>query len=282
MALSAATVNSTELANWIPTVWSQLVLADVEKSLVTGALFDRAYEEFARGGGDTIVVPNLAEITANVVNTEADMTLYHATQGVTNISIDKKYDIGVLVDNLNQLQTNPKYFDKVRGKLAYGLSKQIDINCNVLFKGFDHLSGTVNTALTEDVLIECYENLNDSDAPFDGRVWVFDPGSITDLMKLDYFVRMDYVSGSVSQSGFQGRSIFGSPVYITTNLDGYAGGPHAAAYFQREACALVVQMQPNFEIARIPLQHGDAIIGLALWGVQEMRGTFGNLINTRS
>ena len=275
-------ISSTNLANWIPTVWSKEVLADVENSLVTGALFDRSYEDLVRSGGDTIVVPHLAEISANIVNTAIDVTLYDAIQNVTNIALNYKYDIAVEVSDIEQLQTNPKYFSKVTSKLAYGIAKQIDVNCNVQFRGFNNAVGTVNTALTEDVLIEAYEKANEANAPYSDRAWVFDPASITDLMKLDYFVRMDYVSGSVSEQGFVGRQIMGSPVYISTNLDTYAGGPHAAGYFQRETVALVMQMQPKFEVARIPLRHADAIVGLAVWGIQEMRGTFGVTVNTRS
>ena len=275
-------ISSTNLANWIPTVWSKEVLAAVENSLVTGALYDRSYEDLVRSGGDTIVVPHLAEISANLVNTAIDLTLYDAVQNVTNIALDFKYDIGVEVSDIEQLQTNPKYFSKVTSKLAYGIAKQIDINCNVKFRDFNNQVGTVNTALTEDVLIDAYEKLNEANAPYSDRAWVFDPASITDLMKLDYFVRMDYVSGSVSEQGFVGRSIMGSPVYISTNLDIYASNEHAAGYFQRETVALVMQMQPKFEVARIPLRHADAIIGLAVWGIQEMRGTFGVTINTRS
>ena len=275
-------ISSTNLANWIPTVWSKEVLAAVENSLVTGALYDRSYEDLVRSGGDTIVVPHLAEISANLVNTAIDLTLYDAVQNVTNIALDFKYDIGVEVSDIEQLQTNPKYFSKVTSKLAYGIAKQIDVNCNVKFRDFNNQVGTVNTALTEDVLIDAYEKLNEANAPYSDRAWVFDPASITDLMKLDYFVRMDYVSGSVSEQGFVGRQIMGSPVYISTNLDTYAGGPHAGGYFQRETVALVMQMQPKFEVARIPLRHADAIIGLAVWGIQEMRGTFGVTINTRS
>jgi len=275
-------ITATNLANWIPSVWSKQVLADVEKMLVTGALVDRSYEAFAAAGGNTIVVPKLHEISTNVVNTSVDTTFYDAIQNVQNISVNQYYDIAIRVDDINQLQTNPKFFDKVRGKLSYGLAKRLDVNTNVNFKGFDNASGTVNTALTEDILIGCYENLNAADAPFEQRAWVFDPESITDLLKLDYFVRMDYVPDSVVKNGFQGRQIFGSPVYITTNLDTYAGGPHAAAYFHKEAIALVVQMPPKFEVARFPARHADALIGLVVFGTQEMRGTFGNLINTRS
>lgn len=282
MATDAAVITATNLANWIPTVWSKDVLADVEKALVTAAHCDRAYEMYSTGGGDTIVVPHLAEISANVVNTSRDMTLYDAVQNVTNISINQKYDIGVIVDDINKVQTMPKYYEKVRTKLSYGLAKQLDINVGALYKGFNNKSGTVNVALTEDVLIEAYENLNGADAPADERAWVFDEASITDLMKLDYFVRMDYIPDSIVKKGFRGREIFGSPVYMTTNLDTYAGGPHAAAYSHKEALALVVQIPPALKVFEVPLQHGWAIKGLVLFGVQEMRGTFGNLINTRS
>lgn len=280
--MAADPITATNLANWIPDIWSQEILSAVEHSLVTGALFDRTYEVFAQAGGDNIVVPNLAEISAVAVDTSSDMTLYDTVQNVSNIALDKKYDIGVLVDDLNKVQTMPKYFEKVRSKLAYGLSKQIDTNCNILFQDFDNAVGTVNTAITEDTIIEAYEKLNAADAPDEDRFWVFDPESVTDLLKLDYFVRKDYVDEGIHRRGFRGREILGSPVYITTNLFSYAGGPHSAAYFQREACALVMQMQPKFEVARIPLRHGDALIGLCLYGVAEMRGTFGVCINTRS
>src|SRR5512143_4058327 len=113
------TISATNLANWIPDVWSKDVLGATENNLILGSLFDRSYEQWASGGGDNIVVPNLANLSANVVNTAVDVTLYDTLQNVTNIAINKKYDIAIMIDDINQMQTNPKYFDKVRSKLAY-------------------------------------------------------------------------------------------------------------------------------------------------------------------
>ena len=282
MATDAAVITATNLANWIPDIWSQDVISDVEKLLVTGMLVDRRYEAAAAGGGDVIVVPNLFNLTANVVNTSADMVLYDSIQNVTNISLNKKYDVGVVVDDINRLQTNPKYYDAVRGKLSYALARQIDINTNVLFKSFSQAVGVVNVAITEDEIIDAWTKLNLIDAPSEGRAWIFDPETIQDLAKLDYFVRMDYVPDSMVRNGFQGRQILGSPTYMTSNLDTYAGGPHAAAYIQRQAIALVVQMPIKFEAFRLPLQHGDGLSMLTVFGVQEMRDSFGVCINTRS
>ncbi len=281
-------ISATNLANYLPSIWSKEVMSFAANALVLGALVDRGYEGFATDGGTKIVVPNLAEITANVVNTALDLTWYDALQNVTNIDLNKKYDIGVMVSEIEQMQTNPKYFEKVRNAVAFGLAKQIDVNIAKVILTLTNTAaatgtyGIVNTAISEDTLIASYEALNKANAPFEDRAWVFDPGSISDLLKLDYFVNMTYVPDSVVRTGFQGKMIFGSPVYITTNLWPYAGGPHAAAYIQRQAIALVVQMPPKFEVAHFPARHGDGIIGLTVFGVQEMQQTFGVCINSRN
>ncbi len=281
-------ISATNLANYLPSIWSKEVLSFAANALVLGALVDRGYEGFATDGGSTIVVPNLAEITANAVNTALDLTWYDTIQNVTNISLNKKYDIGVMVSEIEQMQTNPKYFEKVRNAVAFGLAKQIDVNIAKVILTLTNSAaatgtyGIVNTALTEDVLMASYEALNKANAPFEDRVWVFDPASITDLLKLDYFTQATYVGDVPVTTGFVGRKIFGSPVYISTNLWPYAGGPHAAAYFQRQAIALVVQMPPKFEVAHFPARHGDGIIGLTAFGVQEMQQTFGVYINSRN
>ena len=282
--MATAPITATNLANWIPDVWSKEVLSAVENNLVIAALFDRSFEAFATEGGDKIVVPNLANITAQAVNTNCDMTLYDTIQNVTNINVNFKYDIGIAVDDINKLQSNPKYFEKVKSKLAYGLGKQIDTNCAVQFKTYSQVVGTTGSALTEDVFITAYEYLNAANAPFDDRAWVLDPESITDLLKLDYFVRTDYAPGAnIHRTGFRGQWILGSPVYITTNNDIWATSlEHVGGYFQREATALVVQMQPKFEVARWPLRHSDLLIGLCVFGLEEMRDTFGVCINCRS
>ncbi len=278
----SSAITATNLANYIPTILAQEVLAALQNELIIAGLCDRSWEADARSGGNLIQVPNLANLSAAVVNTAIDMTFYDAIQNVTNISINKKYDVGVEVDDINQLQTNPKYFAKVRNKLAYALAKQIDTNIAATFNSYSQHVGSVHSALTEDVIIGAYEYLNNAPAPDTDRAWIIDPESITDLLKLDYFVRMDYVADSVVKQGFTGRQIFGSPVYRTTNLDLMDVNAHAAAYMHREAIALVQQMAPKFETFRVPKRHADAISGLCVFGLNCMRDTFLVCINTRS
>jgi len=279
----ASTITALNLANWIPTVWATDIISEVESRLVLGSLVDRSYEKYA-AYGNVIVVPRLSELSAQVVNFDEQSTTYRIEQNAENITLNQNFDVSVAMDDITKIQTNPKYFEKVRAKMAYALAKVIDINCANMLRGGNSgtKAGTTGSALTEDVLIGCYETLNGGDVPFEDRAWVLDTDSITDLMKLDFFIRMDYVPGSVVTQGFQGRQIFGAPVYMTTNLFAYTDGAHCAAYFQREHQALVLQLPAEFEIGRIGLQHVDFITGLASWGNKEMRTTFCCPINTRS
>lgn len=281
--MASLNIAAANLANYIPVVLSKAVQAATESLLVTGKLVDRSYESMSKAGGSTIDVPKLENITANAVtNRQADATLYDTVQGKVTIALNQVYDIGVAIDDITSLQTNPKYFDKVRNKLAYGLSKAVDTIVNTEFVNFSQTVGTEGSALTEDVILAAYEYLNLADAPAEGRAWVFDPESITDLMKIDMFVKMDYVGDAVWKTGFSGRQILGSPVYWSTNLAVNNTNYHCAAYLQEEALALVIQMPSTFETFRLPLKHSDGILGLTVFGVKEMRDAFGVYIKTRS
>jgi len=277
------TISPTNLANWIPIVWAKESLSALENSLVLGSLVDRRFEASAVYG-DTIVIPNLSNLAAKQVNTAVDTVAYDVLQTVTNISINKKWDVAVAVDDFNQVQTNPKYFADVVKKLTYCLAQVIDSNVSDIMEvGWTTTPvGTQAQALTEDVLIAAYEALNDANIPANDRAWVFDPQSITDLLKNDYFIRMDYVPGSVVSQGFQGRQIFGAPVYISTNLAVCNVNYHAASYFQKEGLALVMQIAPRLEVFRDGWKHADVITALTCYGINFVRSTAGVLIKTRS
>jgi len=275
-------MNQANLAKYIPEIWAKEVQMAVEENLVFGAHVDRRYEKYA-SYGDTIIVPTLANLTATNYEANIDINLDATTQGSVNISIDKRYYIAFAVDDYTRIQDYPNYFDNAKVKVAYGLAHQIDDSLATLVPAFNTSNdvGTAGTALTADTLIAAYEALNEANAPMEPRVWILDPESITDLLKCDYFVRMDYTSAGVSERGFQGRQIFGAPVYMSTNVNAN-GSYHRAVYMAEEALALVMQMQPKIRVDRHALRQSDMVVAQTLYGVCEMRDTFGCQIDTRS
>ncbi len=275
-------MNQTNLANYIPAIWAKEVQSAVERALVLANLIDRHYQKYAYTG-NKVVVPLMANLSATAFVMGTNINIDNTTQGVLNISINKQYYTATAVDDFTEIQDYVGYFEKAREKHAYALAKEIDTSLAVLVPAFNTGNdiGTQGDAITADTVIEGYEKLNVAEAPQSGRSWVFDAESITDLVKADFFVRMDYVPGSVSANGFQGRQILGAPVYMSNNVDA-TGAYHNAIYWQEEALALVTQLMPKAHIGRVEPQLSDVLITEALWGCMEMRDTFGCQINTRS
>ena len=281
--MAYTSMNQTNLANYIKTVWVKEVQMAVEEEFVFANLVDRHYEKYATPGVRTIVQPLMATLTAAAFAGGTNIAWTNTTQGALNISIDQQYYVAFGVDDFTQIQDYVGYFQQARHKTAYALAHQIDLSLAVLVPAFNTSNdvGTQGDPLTSDTLIDAYTKLNVANAPSNNRSWAFDPESIQDLMKSDMFIRMDYTPGSVSANGFLGRQIFGAPVYMSTNVDA-TGAYHNACYMQKEALALAMQMQPTARIERYLPELSDIVVVEAMWGVLEMRDTYGCQINTRS
>lgn len=274
-------MNQTNLANYIPTIWAKEVQAAVENNLVFGANFDRHYEKYAVAG-DTIVVPVLSNITASAFNASADINFTTTNEAAVNISLNQRYYAAYGVDDFSVKQDSIPYLDAAKPKLGYAIALQIDDTIAALINSISGTAGTEGTLIDQDTLIKAYEVVNEGDTPETERFWVFDPETITDLLKCDYFVRMDYGVESVHARGFSGRQIFGAPVFMTNNLLLVNSSYHAAFYGHKETIALVMQMEPTVTVERHTPRLSDVVIAKGLWGVAEMRDGYGCWIRTRS
>jgi N4-gp56 family major capsid protein len=268
------------IANYVPEVWSTLVLAEAESQLVCVKCVDRKYET-GYSYGDVVHVADLLNISATEVNTSNDATLYDTVQNKTDITINQWYHAGVSEPDAIRKMSRPDYLKLVTSKLGYALAKQMDTSVNALFNAFTQNVGTEGAALTDDVLLKAKEYLDLADAPQENRVLIIDPESLTDLLKIDKFVRMDYVPGGVVQKGMVGR-IYGCDVFTTTNLTAINTSYHAATMMHKEAIAMIVAMEPRMTAFRDWKRFSDGIMCDALWGLAEMRDTFGVWIKTRS
>lgn len=274
---------AANVAPYIPEIWGTIIQMATEADLVFATHVDRRFEaELTKG--DTVHIPLLTDFgTADAVNITTDLDLYSAEQSCVALIVNYWYQKSVGLSEKEQLQDSPDILVAALKKCGYAISKNIDAALATLVNStFDtYEEGTQNSALTADVLINCYEDLNAADAPDTDRVWIFDPESITDLLKLDYFVRMDYVPDGVVSKGFQGRQIFGAPVYMTTNLNGFADS-HEAVYMHREGLILLQQTAPKVHAFPWPQRFSNVVGVQTLYGVLGARAAFGVKINTRS
>ena len=278
--MASIALAQANIQNFIPELWSKEVKAAVENNLVVAKLVDRRYEA-ELGRGDRINVPNVANLTANAVNTQEDVTLNDAIQNEDVIIINQWYEAAVGIQDMHLKQITPASLRALSAKAGYAIAAQVDSYMAGLFNSFSQSVGTEGQALTDNVILEAKEYLDLANAPFSDRVMIIDPESLSDLLKIDKFVRMDYVPGGAVANGQVGK-IYGCNVYITNNLETINTNYHGACMMHKEALALVMQQEPTTKTWHWDERSTQVIRCEAVWGALEMRDTFGVWIKTRS
>jgi len=281
MASNAFT--ATNIAPYIPEMWSLKVKAAYENALVIASHCDRQYQEELKYG-DTLNVPNLSNFGgAQTVNLTADLTLYEIVQNTTQIIVNYQWYQAVGEGWNEMVQDRPDFLNKALTKCAYDVARILDDTVADLVNSLTtNTIGTEGNALTVDTFIGAYEGLNENNVPDNDRVWILDPESVTDILGTDYFVRMDYVPESIHKSGFQGRQILGAPVYMTNNLNVINSSYHAAIYFQKEWVAIISQVSPVIDTFHWPEKFTDVTRVRSLVGLAQMREPSACWIKTRS
>ena len=275
-------IPAANVAPFIPELWSVIVQKEAESELTFANLVDRRFEPVLTYG-DTLNVPIVCSMgDAQTVNPTVDLTLWDSIQACVAIVVNYHYQQSLGLATDEQAQDRPDILQAFLPKCAFSVAKMIDDKLADLVNGLGKSEGTEGSALTADVLINCYTDLNLNNVPDSDRCWIFDPYSIQDLLKLDYFVRYDYVPEGVVSKGFEGRQIFGAPVYRTANLNVINTSYHAAVYMHREALALIEQIKPRVFSFYWPEKFTNVVGVEALFGVKEMRDTYGIWVKTRN
>jgi len=147
----------------------------------------------------------------------------------------------------------------------------------------DSVYGSIGQTLSDDIIIALMETLDEADVPDDGsRVLIVDPSSKADLLKLDKFVRNDYVKNPVVATG-QFGNIYNMKVLITNNLT--KEGTSVSNYgvmMHRDALGLVIQQNPLSQRIPMPWVHKIKYQVKIIYGVGELRDAFGKSFYTRS
>jgi len=282
MALSARIPSGLDTNLFIPKQYSRNVLAAAKNNLVVVPIVNHSYEtELTMGNIIYIPVSNTVTATEVTIGTEGVQKNPYANTGKT-LTINQYYEAPVTIDTMSRRQSNVDLVAGAEVESGYAIAKQIDTSLCELFTdlggGTDY--GTDGSAITDDVLIAAVEALDEADVPEENRSWVLDPSCKADIMKIDKFVRSDYFASDVIPTGGFRKDVYGAPILITNNLvDGGTG--NIGAYLHKDALAIAISEDMEVDRVEQPLKHQIVINTTALWGVTEIRDTFGCTILTR-
>jgi len=273
ISLDAANANA-----FIPTIWSAVVIDEYVSAAVVSDRVDRRFESDLKYG-DTVSRPSISVVAPKARSANTDLTYNTVVESSTNVTVNQDVYIFRMIEPLTVKQSLVDLMAKYAKTDGASLAKNCDAYCAALFSALNGNTrkGTINVDVTDDNLIDCVTALDNNDVPSEDRAWIISPETWGSLMKIDKFVRLDYVNpsgGTAIERAKLNYPIYGAPVFVANTLSANAGN-HNCALLQREAIMLLVQQEPKMVKAWDTRRGCDTLLTEMFYGAAEARDESG-------
>ena len=267
---------------FIPEIWSPLAIVAREQQLVFAKLVDRKFEN-GLSYGDTIHVPGVTDLAARSKSANTAITYETVTESNTDITIGTHKYAAIAVESIVKVQNNRDQLQLYAGKLGYALGLDVDDTLAGLPDNFSQTVGTLAAENTYHDYLRAIQYLDDANAPAESRYFVISPAAEVGLMKADIYTNNVYsmLHGEGRNTALEFAyvsSFLNIPVYKSTNVEGSNSAGHDNTLFQKEAIALVMQMNPTMHSMFDIDYFADKVAIEQLYGTQEMRDDHGVFI----
>lgn len=276
-------IGATAASVFRPNVWSKEVLTFVKSNLVLLPLI-KHYDADVKGGGQTLEIPNVSAISANLKSQNTVVTLNYNTETKTTITLNKHYESSFIVEDLVKVQSNYETRSDYTQAAAYAIAEKIDANIaadmTTAWKTASQTIGTYGTAISDAVILAVNRYLSENKAPRTDRALVVHPKGEAELLAIDKFVRYDALgTGEAIKNGKLG-TIYGAEVFVSQNLVylDTATDEYNSLFFHKEAFAIALQMEPRTQAQYKQEYLGWLVTVDVLYGLQTLRSNFGYVV----
>tara|TARA_Y100000310_G_C20520124_1_gene733226 strand:- start:191 stop:1048 length:858 start_codon:yes stop_codon:yes gene_type:complete len=268
-------------AKFVPEKFSKDVLMHTMSNLVVASRVNTVYRDDLRDGYK-VSIPVMTEATDTEVTPGTVPTARDTASSPVSITVDQWREASVEISDMANIEDTVGYLDFAAKSCAYRVAKRVDTTLGALFSALSggSIYGSDGQTLDDDAILAMMQGLDESDVPEDDRSMILDPSSKVDLLKIDKFVRNDYVRESAIPTGKFGN-IYNMGVFITNNLTAATTGNYGVM-MHRDALGLAIQRNPRSQIIRIPQEFRTLAMVDVIFGVAELRDTFGKAFYTRS
>lgn len=271
-----ANLNTTTSVNFIRDKWSTDVIRAREAKLVMAKIVKRFDSDAS--DGKTITVPNISHLIANQKVQGVKVSFQAPTEAKITINLDQHYECSFLEEDILKVQSNYDLNAEYTRETGYALAKQIDASLTALATGFSQTTGTYNTAITTDVILDGIQLLDDADVPEEDRHFVMKPKTKRDIIDITTYVSNDFVNGKPVENGKLG-TLYGVEAHMTTQIV-KSGNNTNNMLFHRDALALAVQKDVTTNNFYSTEDIAHMVVTDAIWGVTELRDDHGVLIKS--
>lgn len=271
-----ANMTVTTGAVFIPEVWANEILDEVEKNLVLANLVSR-FDADVKNGGDIIHIPTIEGLTAQDKAATVDISYEADTEGEVQLAVDKHKYAAFKLEDILKVQSRYDLMQRYTARAGYSIARAIDSSLADLHSGFSQ-DVAAGAALEDADVIAAIEYLDAADAPRDSRSFVIHSEALADLRALDKFTRYD-ATGNKGVQVTNGliANVYGVDVYLSNNIATTAGTPNLIhnLMFHKEAMALALQQKPKVETEYSVDSLAWKVAAHTIYGVKELRDAFG-------
>lgn len=265
--------------NFVPQIWSRLLLESLKKNIVGRSLVNTNYEGDIRNQGDTVKIQ-----TPSAINVEdytgAEITFQNVESTTQSLLINIAKSFSFTIDDVDQLQANVDLMPPFMNEASFSLADAAD---QVIFgKVIDaHADNVITAALTKaNVYANCVtakKNLSLKNVPSMNRFIAFSPEEIALLETSSEFLAASDLGDSTKRTGFVGR-IAGLEVFESNNIL-EVGNIRNNPYGYTGAITFADQLS-QVKAGEHEKKHADYVKGLHVYGCKTIRPTgLGNLRN---
>ena len=234
----------------IPELWSAITADQREENIIIFNMFDRRYEEEARGKPYDIIhiqgISNYATgaVTLGVGGTLSSEAMVFATQ--INLTINTHIYHLIDIEYEAELMSNISLMEKGAGKSGYAMALSMDDTLAGLVDDFStNALGQLAVGLDEDDVRTAARMLDDAIAPTDNRFLVVAPIQLRNLQGQEAFRNSLYkeavgtLSANAATRQYHGK-IYGAGLYATGNVEGSNAAGHDNGMWHKESVAVAV------------------------------------------
>lgn len=259
---------TSNFKNFIPTIWSARLLANLDKSLVALQFVNRDYEGEITAYGDTVKINQLGDITIKDY-TGADIDDPEELDSTQQtLAIDQAKYFNFAVKDVDKVQANTNLLDGSMGRAAYAMADVVDQDIfATMVSEATNKKGSASTPIEIDVnnaydqLVDLGVFLDEKNVPKVGRKIALPHWYLGLLAKDPRFTKdLNILANGVVEGATVGRF----QLLASNNLKTASGAVHCPAGTD-QATTFANQIVET-EAYRPEKNFSDAVKGLNVWG----------------
>jgi len=274
----------------VPEIWSSQVNNFFRANLKAASFFEDWSSELA-GGGDTVYVPNLTEMSASAKVANTQVVLSAPDEGVITLVVNVHSHVAFLIEDAFASKVKASYMlqEKYAKNAGFTVASKLEDALIALFNGFSQTVGTSAIGLNDSNIRQAIAYLDVANVPQENRAFFLHPNVIwTQVQGIDRFSLLVNTNGADPVLKGQIGMLYGIPVIGTSRLGVTLGSRNGALAHSSALAFATGNMTPGQE-GSIRLQTdyrleylGTLVVADIMYGVIENRDTSGVLIKTLS